>query len=444
MFRNLVLTLFGLLVVGGCTPMVPDGDGGGMDNGDMMSGNDGGDNGSGGTGGEGTFGEFERETVLTPFDPQFEDLYGDAVAIFGDNAIVGTEHKNTLVGIADVYLRFAGEWRFIMRLDVPESRSPEQGFGSSVAISNRYAFVGAYKYAIPGSFAIQTGAVHVFRSTGPGYELSQTLVVNDAVDFENIGRSMAYDDSQSRFVVGAPGRNSRAGAVYVYSFNGNDWIQEQRLEPSDGTQFSDFGISVAMSGVRLVCGASNQNFGTGAAYVFERDREWTEVQRIVAFDADETDAFGHAVAIEGDVLAVSANAKQRPGDELLRAGAVYIYQRVDGRWEFEQKLTPNDDDAGLYGQALALNDGKLAVGLGSKSRVAIFEKMDGVWTETSRVGPGTEMFVLDSFGNAIGFSENSLMVGARSADEGGQRAAGAAYIFSSDSGGPDIPDGVRF
>lgn len=381
---------------------------------------------------------------LDAFDPQGDDLYGDAVGTSGDIVAVGTQHKETLAGVVDVYLRFGGEWRYSQRLPRGAARFPEQGFGCAVAVSNQFVFVGALKHSIEGSFGIQNGAVYVFRNLGPSWEQAQLLTVVDSDDFEYFGNSLAFEPDQGRLVVGGVGRGNSQGAAYVFVTNGSIFTQEARLTASDGINFEDFGDAVATQGQTIVVGASNQNFGTGAVYVFEREADWVEHQKILAPDADQSDKFGAAVALDGNTLVIAAPSKKRPGDELLQAGVVYVYERFNGAWEVSQIIVPNDRDAGIFGDSVALRDGVLVIAVPSKSEAVILEKQDGQWVEVDRVSSGNEVFVLDSFGNAMALQDGTLVIGARSADVGGQRAAGSAYVFEvADGDGVLIDDGVR-
>jgi hypothetical protein len=384
---------------------------------------------------------WQASARLEAFDPGGEDLYGDRVATNGGLIAVGASSKDSLTGIVDVYTQFAGEWRYVTRLDRGSARFPEQGFGSAVAISNNRAIVGAYKYAVPGSFAIQTGAVYIFQNLGPQWPQLDVLTVNDADDFEYLGSSLAYSPDQGRIVAGAPGRARSQGAAYVLVRRGDTWDLETRIMAEDGINFEDFGDAVAIEGTTLVVGAPNQNFGTGAVYVYERDAEWTQSQKILAQDGEETDKFGNAVALQGDTLVIAAHAKQRPQDVLLSAGYVYIYKRNGREFELQQTLIPGDGDAGLFGTSIALDSGTLAVS--ANGDCILWEEDDGRWVETGRLSPNNETFILDSFGNAMALSDGTLVVGARSADAGGYRAAGAAFVFEkTDDSAPVIGDGV--
>lgn len=436
-----------LIVASGCSAPggggSGNGDGGGNGGG---SGDGGGDGGSGGgAGGDSVNGTWMFNTRLTAFDPGFEDLYGESVATSGDTVIVGTSFKNSLSGIADVFVLFGGEWRFLNRLSGGPARFPEQGFGFAVAVGNNLAFVGAPKFSIEGSFAIQTGAVYVYQNAGPQFTQIQLLTVNDADDFELFGSTLAFEANQSRLVVGAPGRDRNQGAAYVFVGNAGNFSQQARLAASDGINFEDFGAAIATQNQTIVVAAPNHNFGTGAVYVYERQTDWGEVQKILAPDGANTDKFGQAVALEGDVLAIAAPSKKRPGDDLLQAGAVYVYRGSAGSWTLQQTIVPADDFAGLFGLSLAIESSRLAVTAGGKQQVLFFEEQAGNWTAVDLLEPQRETFVLDSYGNALALEDGTLVIGARSDNAGGERAAGAAYVYTDDdNSAPDLPDGVRF
>ena len=71
-------------------------------------------------------------------------------------------------------------------------------------------------------------------------------------------------------VVGAEGSNSGTGAAYVFVRSGTTWSQQTELTASDGAAGDEFGASVAISGTTVVVGAFGKNSKAGAAYVFVR------------------------------------------------------------------------------------------------------------------------------------------------------------------------------
>ncbi|MCB9854710.1 MAG: hypothetical protein H6818_03410 [Phycisphaerales bacterium] len=400
------------------------------------------DNTSGGTSSESDWNQAAR---LTAFDAGVDDLYSNSIAAADSLAIVGAPSKNALQGIVDIFVKFAGQWTYHSRVVGDDARFPEQGFGTSVAVSNTRLFVGAPKYAIPGSFHIQRGALYVFANRGQVFDQIQLLTIADGVDYEMLGSAMAYDDDQGHLIVGAPGRNDREGAAYVFRDTGGTFVQTQRLTASDAGQFHDFGAAMAMSNVWAAIGAPNQASGRGAVYVFERmAADYVQIQKITAPDGEATDRFGSSVAMEDDLLIISAPAKQRSGDSLLMAGYVYVYRRIGGEYMLEETIIPGDDLAGLFGNAVAVHKDRVAITAGGKGRVVLYEKSSDGWAPTATIVPN-ETRAFDSFGSGIDFLDDFIMISSPSADVDSKRAAGAAYIFDDPAAnqGPGVTPGVR-
>src|SRR5688500_18144416 len=86
-------------------------------------------------------------------------------------------------------------------------------------------------------------------------------------------------------------------------------LETTRLVPADGAPNGGFGRSVAIDGNIAVVGASFGSSGyteqPGAAYVFERNSQgvWQQTAKLTRA-ADQDDAFGFTVAVDGNVIAV--------------------------------------------------------------------------------------------------------------------------------------------
>ncbi|NLG63187.1 MAG: hypothetical protein GX539_13180, partial [Candidatus Cloacimonetes bacterium] len=75
-------------------------------------------------------------------------------------------------------------------------------------------------------------------------------------------------------LIGEPLNVIRTGLVYVYSKQGNDWVERAQLRASDGSGSDGFGAAIAADGESLLVGAMSSGTG-GAAYVFRReDNVW--------------------------------------------------------------------------------------------------------------------------------------------------------------------------
>jgi hypothetical protein len=65
------------------------------------------------------------------------------------------------------------------------------------------------------------------------------------------------------------GSNLNQGSAYVFKRQGGSFVEQQKLTASDGAAGDQFGLSVALSGVRIVVGAFRDDSIRGSAYVFK-------------------------------------------------------------------------------------------------------------------------------------------------------------------------------
>ena len=114
---------------------------------------------------------------------------------------------------------------------------------------------------------------------------------------EYFGYSVAIDENTA--VVGAPRKNDRTGAAYVYTLDGDSWTRQAEITAGDAEEYDLFGQSVAVDGNTIVVGAPGKDDGAGAAYVFTMEGN-TLIQQaeLTADDGYYQDLFGNSVAIQ--------------------------------------------------------------------------------------------------------------------------------------------------
>lgn len=240
-----------------------------------------------------------------------------------------------------------------------------------------------------------------------------------------LGYSVAV--SETTVAVGAINDAGGNGAVYVYVQNGSTWSLQQELTASDGTSEDQFGYAVALSGNELLVGAAGRDSGRGAVYVFSRSGSaWTQGQELTASDAANGDCFGCAVAINGTTAIAGAP------DRLGATGGAYIFTQTSN-WQLTQELAgANAGDQ--FGFSVALSpDGTTAVagayGASSQSgEVYVFTKSGATWASPSQVvltaGGGQAS---NGFGYSVSSGNGELLVGTR---ENASSSPGAAYVFT--------------
>jgi len=246
------------------------------------------------------------------------------------------------------------------------------------------------------------------------------LTASDGAAGDYFGRSVAVDGD--RIVVGAELHDGETGAAYVYEWDGFDWTETATLTADDGEAGDRFGRTVAMEGERIVVAAERDSDGAsaaGAVYVFDWDGEsWVETQKLAAGDPAQNTWFGQALALKGDRLAVG------------RMGAVYVFD-LDGTWSETQKLSSNPYSGtfgvsvDLDPSGCLLAAGATNVQL-NKGAVYVFEWGGVSWSQTTPLY-ADDGESGDYFGASVALEDGWLYVGAYG-DDG---SAGAVYQFLS-------------
>ncbi|HEU4662739.1 MAG TPA: hypothetical protein VFS55_01780 [Dokdonella sp.] len=252
--------------------------------------------------------------------------------------------------------------------------------------------------------------------------------------------------------VSAPAPLARSGAVYVYHFDGANWVETQRItatqSPSAPPNWSDFfgwSLSLSSSGDRLLVGAPemfNPMFGpAGGAYLFARggDGTWSQVQDFASPAPLTLTWFGRAVALAGDVVLVgepSYNMSTEGG-----RGAVHAFAESGGSWSLVQTIRASDGqnmDDHFFGGAIASDGTTVVVGApGADYSSSGAYPTGSVYVYGNAGGTFTEMQKLqaddgadgDQFGYAVALSGTQLLVGAPAATIAANVHQGAAYVF---------------
>lgn len=308
-------------------------------------------------------------------------------------------------------------------------------FGDAVAITDEYLAAGLPSHD---NGIFNSGAVYVFRRTGTDRWDAGTKLQASGTRSESelFGASVAIDDAY--LVVGAPGRNSREGAVYVYRRTGFDtWDSgTQILAPvARRAASTSFGGSVGLSGDYAIVGALLGANASGAAYVFQRTgpNTWSDGIELAADDGMSSDFFGAAVAIDGAYAVVGAYGDD--GSDNENQGAAYVFYRDGaGSWSQVAKLTaPNPGNRDRFGISVAIDGEFLVVGADDEGESTgwayVFRRTGPTsWDSGTRI-VGPDSAAGDRFGESVAIDGDYVLVGAPSHTIDSSPVAGAAYLF---------------
>lgn len=263
---------------------------------------------------------------LVPFDPEEEDRFGAKVAIYGDYAAVGAYYRDDYgesSGAVYVYKKSAGEWSFHQKI-APESLQINDLFGTSVALSAEYLYIGSVGFS---GYANMSGKVFIYTLDDDTWILTDEVYPPDPIELQNFGTSLSATDQI--LAVGAqndPAVATASGSVYLFeNINGN-WEFLQKIFPSDGHANAKFGNDLAIENDRLVISSiyNNSMSGeTGSAYVYtqESSGNWALSAKIVPDDAHDQQRFSAGIGLSGKFAIAGAPYDEEYG---YHTGAAYI------------------------------------------------------------------------------------------------------------------------
>lgn len=365
-----------------------------------------------------------------------DDAFGSALAIEDETALMAAPLSDTAIerNVGAVYLfEFRmGQWQHEQTLR-PHDVEYQVIFGKAVAIENDNILIGAY--LADAGWKISAGAVYSFQKWGETWQQSQKLQPYDLHPEDCFGCAIALEGDTA--LVGAYNSlnllRQPTGAVYVLGNTLSGWQDKQKLNPEDLKKGDCFGHSVAISGDFAGVGAYLAE-ETGVVYVFQRHKGiWLEYQKLQHPKLRKGDCFGYSVALQGDVLLIGAKNVCSRGK--IGIGAVYVYHRMAGQWQWVQTWQPSDlRGYEHFGHSVALSGNLAIVGADQGSSatgaytgaVYTFQRTAKTWQPYLKLY-SISGAVGDRFGYAVAIKDNLVLVGAPSAEAFGRKGAGIVY-----------------
>jgi FG-GAP repeat len=272
-----------------------------------------------------------QQQQLTVPDGATADNFGCSVAVSGETALVGANQDdvgaNLDQGSAYVFTRSGTIWTLQQQLLAIDGAANDR-FGWGVALSGETALVGANHRDV-GTNADQ-GAAYVFTRSGTAWTQQPPLTASDGAAGDRFGYAVALAGETA--IVGAPfddiGTKVDQGSASVFVRSGAVWTQQQQLTATDGGINDDFGYAVALDGELALIGVYWDDIGSkanqGSADIFLRTgTTWGELQQLTAADGASNDRFGCAVALAGDTVLVGAYMDDVGAN--LQQGSAYVF-----------------------------------------------------------------------------------------------------------------------
>lgn len=305
--------------------------------------------------------------------------------------------------------------------------------GNSFGSFGREVLVQGDNMLITANGANNQGSVFALRRVGGVWTPMQEFTGSTTAQGDFFGMTAALDGNQA--VIGATQDDdlgSNSGSVFVFDYNGTNWVENTQLLAPDGDASDRFGSSVALSGDLLVVGSPSDELGAinnvGSVYVYRKvGGNWTFEQKIISSLALPSIQFGWDVQTDGTTILAST---VEDDNGINATGSVSAYSFNGATWSLAQRFFPSDGgQLDWFGWDMDLEGERLAVGSpkhNGAGAVYLFERQGGTWTELDKVVSATTV-ADDGLGWAVDLQWPVLVAG----------APGAVGIPASPAGGFD-------
>lgn len=296
----------------------------------------------------GEAGDWTRQAKFVAFDAGWGDQFGHQVAVSGDTIVVGAFFDDaplTNTGSAYVFVRSGDTWSLQEKI-VPPGAEENDRWASAIALNGDTLFLGGPldDYDIDNDSVVEpdAGSVYIFTRSSGVWSEAGILRPSDAAANQQFG--VALSVSGDSILVTARNDDdiaTDAGAAYVFTRSGNNWVEEAKLTAAESVADEQVGNRGALSGDTAILGSPKGRLGeTGnTAFVFVRNElGWTQQAILTGSEPNDAHFFG-VVDVFGDTAVIGADNDEENG---ISSGAAYVFKRSGEVWTEESKFFADD------------------------------------------------------------------------------------------------------
>ncbi len=373
-------------------------------------------------------------------DLQTGDVFGQSVVTRSGMILIG-EPNSTGQAAGQAHLFIKDPVEFAYGFVDTFSDSTHESFGSAVAMSEDRLAIGAPLETISGGDPGDPdtiGAVYLYWFDGTQWLLSDILTSSEGSENGCCGFGETVLIEGTTLFISEPG-GLDSGRVFVYDISnpkGASYLQE--LVQTGGIPGCRFGASMSAKAPFLFVGAPA--FGSiqdeGRVYIFRNPGSGFGQVGIVDPPETGTYEFGESVSWSGTRLIVGAPGTGGGGES--EVGAAFVFGLTEG---FEQRLDPPENIAGLrFGAAVSLRQQRIVIGSPKddyqgwdSGSVTSWKRSNGYWAmqEQFRAEIGEAK---EEFGSCLDQRQGVLVVG-NYADGLENNTGGSVYAYQWSSNG---------
>ena len=376
------------------------------------------------------------ETKISPNDGYSDDRFGQSVLIEDDWIFIGANrdfHDNVNSGSVYIYTYDNNLNSIFYQKIIPSDNSNDQFFGKKISYDDGWLAVSAI---YDPEFGYKSGAVYLFYFDGINWVEHSKITAFDASAYDRFGYSLDIENNQ--LVIGAiydddNGENS--GSVYLYEFINNSWDFTNKITPDFLNDSDLFGYSLALGYGYLAISAPQSDLDIsdgGVVNIFSIDSDsLIDLGCIIPSDLNLYNNFGNQIYIDEDFMFITSIYDD---DLSTNAGSVYVYKLIGSQWNYHSQLFASDgfsnDNLGI---SISFDNDWLSVGsydddngINSGS-LYLYKLINNNFVEQTKIS-SSDGSQYDEFSASNSIKNNYLIVGSRLDDDNGNNS-GSAYLY---------------
>jgi len=341
---------------------------------------------------------WEETAFLEPNDPQGYASFGHEVKIMGSFVVVTSEIDN---GAVYVFKKINGVWSQTQKI-TPQNPIVNEIFATSIDVTNNKLFVGTSHYS---TNEVPDRGVYVYHLNGQQWiendKLKPSEVASNNLYAYNIkahDNKILINDSYTDNV-----------HLFTYSLQSNEWIESQIFSNA----WRSFGDSLAINNQHLLIGSpekrlNTQGDGVISAYKYDSGN-YVFTGHIYPNDHQEGDDFATNIALEGNHF-MATRAKYL----FVRHEGFYHFQFENGGWNeksFQSSPTDFPESTYYFGFEVGIHGNQVlttAPGIDTGT-VFMYQINNGSLSNSESFRPDYGAYKL-FFGNTFSVHNDHLMV----------------------------------
>ncbi|MBN2286560.1 MAG: T9SS type A sorting domain-containing protein [Tissierellales bacterium] len=176
---------------------------------------------------------------------------------------------------------------------------------------------------------------------------------------------------------------STIGLVHLYEFDGNSWVETDRIFPSRINKADKFGLDLIFDNSTLLIGTPGEsvsNNSVGAVHIYKKTYDrWNFDSKINPIKSMENSSFGWHLTQNDKDLFISAPTQQ---NENQSGGAIYVYRKGNNTYTYSQILIPLAPPINSFGEKVEASQSHLFVLAKEKeyfNAIYVYENKNSNW-----------------------------------------------------------------